>query len=231
MYAQEIRSMALVHYTRFERSLRRVAKKYGIGKSTLARWVAAMGACKPKKARSVGQKRLERLELVKAIESVVAMNPLATQASMLRELAKLNGMRLSQSSMSRMLRLSRFSRKRTRIFVTPATSQNPDTAALKRAFGNGTGNIVSVDEACFYLTDIPRYGYAKSGVRLRTRRDVPKKVRRLTLLMAISDTRVVGYEVIEGSCNSARYSAFIDGLDAPRESVILMDNAAFHPKP
>jgi transposase len=39
---------------------------------------------------------------------------------------------------------------------------------------------------------------------------------------------VVGYEVIEGSCNSAKYSAFIDGLDAPRESVILMDNAAFH---
>ena len=43
MYSIEFKARAVVHYCEFLKSLRRVAKHYNIGKSSLARWVAAWG--------------------------------------------------------------------------------------------------------------------------------------------------------------------------------------------
>jgi len=36
---EELKHRAVIHYARFERSLRKVAEHYGVGKSTLARWL------------------------------------------------------------------------------------------------------------------------------------------------------------------------------------------------
>ena len=43
MHSKEIKHKALIHYFHFTRSLRRVSRVYGVGKSTLGRWIKAEG--------------------------------------------------------------------------------------------------------------------------------------------------------------------------------------------
>jgi len=44
MYDQNKRHRAVIHYTYFLRSIRKVAKIYDVGKSTLSRWLRHSGA-------------------------------------------------------------------------------------------------------------------------------------------------------------------------------------------
>ncbi len=49
------------------------------------------------------------------------------------------------------------------------------------------------------------------------------------MLLAISNLRgIVGYAVKPGSFNTASFSQFINDIDAPAGSAILMDNVSFH---
>jgi hypothetical protein len=63
--------------------------------------------------------------------------------------------------------------------------------------------VISVDETCLYFHPRHRSGYSKRGSRLH----VPLHRRRhdkYTLLLAVSSSRVVGYQVLQGSANSSK---------------------------
>jgi hypothetical protein len=72
--------------------------------------------------------------------------------------------------------------------------------------------------------------YTKRGQPLKRRTEAAwgYRVRRVTLLMAISASRVVHYSIFDGSCNSARFAQFIASLPDNCPKHVLMDNVAFH---
>jgi hypothetical protein len=50
-----------------------------------------------------------------------------------------------------------------------------------------------------------------------------------TLLLAVSNSQVVGWRLLQGSANSASFSAFVTDLEvASHHRHVLMDNVAFH---
>jgi hypothetical protein len=71
-------------------------------------------------------------------------------------------------------------------------------------------------------------GYAMRGKRLH----VPLHARRhdkYTLLLAVSNARIVGYELLCGSANGQVYAKFVSQLDLDSQHThLLMDNVAFH---
>ena len=50
----------------------------------------------------------------------------------------------------------------------------------------------------------------------------------VSLLVAISKTGVVGFDIIKGACTGETFANFIRSLDAPPQSRILLDNASIH---
>jgi transposase len=91
----------------------------------------------------------------------------------------------------------------------------------------GAQRIISIDESSFYFNDTPRYGYSRRGTRCNVCVDVPKR-RRVTLLMAVANDQVLGYQLFNGSANKERFAAFLQTLDIASGDCLIMDNVAFH---
>jgi transposase len=59
----------------------------------------------------------------------------------------------------------------------------------------------------------------------------PRRHDKYTLLLAVSSSRVVGYQVLQGSANSQTYASFVSQLQMDhsyQHTHLLMDNVAFH---
>jgi transposase len=94
---------------------------------------------------------------------------------------------------------------------------------------DGAPEALAIDETCIYFEEAPRYGYALKGERCVFRRKQPQRTGKVTLLMAISERRgVVASKVVTGSVNAAIFASFVDGIDARRGSVAILDNVSFH---
>ena len=77
------------------------------------------------------------------------------------------------------------------------------------------------------MYDYPRYGYSKRGSPLRRAYNHTPRKRKITLYMAISKERIIGYKLTTVHGNSNDFTEFIKGLKL-QNSVLLMDNVAFH---
>ena len=106
------KNRAIVHYKYFLRSLRKVSVHYGVGKSTLARWLHERGIKKPIKR----QRRCNKLteEMNTFIESTVSSNPCHTAQDLSRLLQERFCMNVSRSTIARRLKSMQFSWKRLR---------------------------------------------------------------------------------------------------------------------
>jgi hypothetical protein len=73
-------------------------------------------------------------------------------------------------------------------------------------------NIVSIDETFFYY-DTPRYGYSPKGKRLTKILGKNPKQKKITLYMAISKERIVGYKISLSNGNSKDFIDFLKSLE------------------
>jgi len=135
---------------------------------------------------------------------------------------------MSVPSMQRYRQAAGISRKRLTRLTSPKFADPSVVRAVNAAVQRD--DVVSIDETAFYVKDCPRYGYALRGKRARLMLEKPVRgvFRRCTVLAALTKRGILDYTVIEGSCNQHSFSAFIQRLDMPSGSVVLMDNAGFH---
>jgi putative transposase len=73
----------------------------------------------------------------------------------------------------------------------------------------------------------PFLGYAPKGTRLKTVVHSHRQSK-WTLLAAVSNREVVGWDLFKGSCNSCIFQAFVNSLDMKGRRCLMMDNVAFH---
>lgn len=52
--------------------------------------------------------------------------------------------------------------------------------------------------------------------------------KKYTIVMAISKHRIVHYKILSSNCNLSAYKSFIEELQLPHETTLLMDNVQFH---
>ena len=90
-------------------------------------------------------------------------------------------------------------------------------------------SVVSIDETCFYSTDHSRYGYSLRGKRARVCVNRTSMSRtKVSLLLATTQERIIGFQVYTGTCNSSKFAQFIRSLPLTNGATLLMDNVAFH---
>ena len=218
----DTRYRAVVHYTRFHRSLRSVAKVYNVSKSSLQRWAHSSPAFK--KARPHHKLRTDIRD---CITQTLALNPFATAGEIALRIEKACGVHRSRSTVSRFISSCNFTRKKAY-----RVCDRDHSASAVQSFCNNyqsATNIVCVDEAGFYVGDFHRRGYAPRGRRLNVPH-APAQLRRtkITLLLAIGASGVVGYEILDHNCKKHDFVRFMERLNLAPGTSVVMDNIAFH---
>lgn len=226
MYPNDKKYKAIIHYMHFTRSLRGVSRVYGVGKSTLGRWVKAHAknnGCEYTRTSRVPMHRM----LSDKVGSILEQNPFFKGHQVVAELRS-QGIKASEATVCRSRRAAGYSRKRVRACFRPR-APTVDGAKEYLAALEEAPEALAIDETCVYVEEAPRYGYTRKGHRCFYRRKQPPRSGKVTLLMAISERRgVVASMVVKGSINSASFASFIGSLDAAPGSVAILDNVSFH---
>ena len=159
MHTLETRYKAVIHYTHFQKSLRHVSKLYGVSKSSLQRWLKQQGV---KKART--KKGIKR-EIRECITQKLTSNPFTTHRELSHHITKECNLVRSRRTLGRYVRQAGFSRK----VATRRVDYKHDPIKIKdfcNAFvkAQQTGNLISIDEAGFYVGDHQKKGWSKRGI-------------------------------------------------------------------
>ena len=193
------------------RSLRKTSRLLGASKSTIQRWIRHNPILrKQRSARKV------TAEAVKRIVDVLASNPFDTPASIASRIRDELGLCLSNSSVRFWIRRSGMSRKKASrpVHTTEVHDKRVAFAANYSAVYD-PDRVVSIDESSFYFDMKPSYGYCHRSRRLRVSSRPGGRVR-WSLLMAVSNERVIGWRLEKGSINSDIFAEFMSTLNSAR---------------
>lgn len=221
-YSADTRSIAVRAYLK-ARSLRKTAHMLGIGRSTISRWLRATPL--------IQKRRLARKftnDVMCTIVQKLKSDPFVTRDRLVREVIAKHGMHASRSGIGLAVRRCGFTRKRTFHRVMKPGLFFQQTAFCRHAVTVPSHNIVSIDESAFWFDMRPVYGYAPMGERLHTPSS-PHQHDHFSLVMAVSDQRVIGFEVRKGAFNGHAFASFLTTLRLDTHHThLLMDNAAIH---
>jgi transposase len=208
-------------------SYRKAALLYGVGKSTLQRWVASIGARALQVTRRSRRSRV--LESVTNLLHEVPFQKLLFNAANIRHSLMRLGVQASASTVWRALKRSGFTWKRTRMRCVPdlqafQANRLQFAESLKLLDPN---DVLSIDESSFDSHMAPLRGYSPRGSASVHPRQRPHR-QRVTLLAAISRQQVENWTIITGSSNTERFKHFVLGLAKCPQRYVILDNVAFH---
>lgn len=223
----ETRAKAVVHYSHFLRSYRRVARLYGVSKSSLQRWVSLRcAALHPK--RHPRQSRALLPQVHRVIRDALAQNPFTTPQALCQVVSSQCHLRRSRATLARWVHKAGFTRKKAFRCVR---ADHPPERVLEfcsRYLATQDPQLVSIDEAGFYLDDHPRFGYAPRGRRLNVAAQRTLRRAKLTLLMAVTPQGILSYKILQHNCKKPDFVQFLRQLPAPPGRTLILDNIAFH---
>lgn len=137
---------------------------------------------------------------------------------------------LSLSTICRTLKENNITHKR---YKTHVICKDPKIINQNRIdFSNNVDfnkfdDFICIDETSFCIDDFKKYGYSKSGKEIKRITKHSRNKQRLTLLSAISNNKIVKYEIHEGSIDGEKYKKFLRGK-VFKNKTVLQDNVRFH---
>ena len=114
MHPKSVKDRATVHYLHFLPSLRRVSRVYGVGKSTLGRWIKTSSAKVDKPASRVPLNR----KIAEMVGKITQNDPFCKWHQVLSQLRQ-QGIKASEATFSRARHVAGYSRKRVRACYLP----------------------------------------------------------------------------------------------------------------
>lgn len=205
------------------KSLRKTAHLLGASKSSIQRWIHNNPVMRRQRLA-----RKATADAVKRIVDVLSDNPFDTPSRIAERIRNDLGLSLSTSSVRFWMRRKGLSRKKASRPVHTAEVHDKRIAfATDYTSVYDPDRVVSIDESSFYFDMKPSHGYCHRSQRLR----VPSRPggrTRWSLLMAVSNERVVGWRLEKGSINGDIFADFISTLNTDDRDVLLMDNASIH---
>ncbi len=219
MISKHIRYQAIVHYKRFGGTMRRVAKEYGVSKSSVCRWVNLDSGCLDAKRARRARRSLVR-DIGDAVDVAMAANHHMTAIDLIRHIRDTVGTVVSESTISRCRRSRGLRYKRVQRSQS-STDVDPSHPFMTSDVYDGA---ITLDESSFVSIDRPSRGWAKGSERVG--KGAPKGRTRISLLLAIDANGVVAYDIRKGAYKSGTYAEFLKRL--PPNRTVVMDNCSIH---
>ena len=127
MYPLEVKYKAIIHYTHFMSSLRKVAKMYNVSKSTLHRWVkdaSSRPSTLPKRLQRQRRSKTKiREEVTECIRSTFQSNPFCSIPDLTQRISVACNLPRSARTVCRMVKNAGFSYKKA--FRTVSRQHEP----------------------------------------------------------------------------------------------------------
>jgi len=176
------------------------------------------------------KKKQTRNTIIKNIHNIIKAeidkNPFITSIELSKYVYKQLGMQVSNTTCWRSIKYNNYSFKRAKIHVSTPKNNKENINLFRDEYLNSK-NIISIDESFFYMIDRPKYGYSKKGKALKTNVFNNPKKKKVTLYMAISENKIVGFKITIQHGNSIDFLQFLKTLNL-QNNTLLMDNVAFH---
>lgn len=221
----DTRYRAVVHYDRFYRSLRGVAKIYNVSKSSVQRWVTK-GAIPIKKHRT---KKEIGIEIKQCIDSCLQSNPMLSPQQLCSKIKQSCSVNPSVNTVGRWLKRLDYTRKKIKRTVACKVDDKVVDAFCNSYKSTLEDDIICIDEAGFYVGDHNRYGYSKRGTNIKVSTASTLRRSRFTLVMAIGQSGIIHYEILPKSCKKLDFVDFIQRLPAcANGKTLVMDNLNSH---
>lgn len=226
VYPCNFKSAAVKAYE-YISSLRKVSKIFSVSISTLSRW---------NKARTHGTLFHKNTRYSKMSNTVVAFikqsvgnNPFMTRKVLKNMIYDVFGISASEALVGTVIKRCGFTRKKTRSrpckFADPHVVENFLSDFTKAVRLQKT--IVSIDETGFDDTSLPLMGYSSKGCRLVIKH--PRTSwKRMSTMAAVCTSGTIDFSMSDKPVNSEIFENFLSSLNLPKDSVLLLDNIAFH---
>lgn len=223
MYSKDFRNLALKLYQNLK-SLRKVSRIVNTSHSTVYRWLTCLS-----KPRKEIYKKLQRPDIIDAIILYISSKPFCSikdVKEMVRENFKINA---SNELMRLCILKNNFTKKRARYFSKPKNDEEKLEAFLsqRKIYVDEGRYFVSIDETSFGRNYLPAIGYAKKGERFYIKRPYAS-IKTCSVVSAVAINNPMVFYKKPGSFNTDSYCDFLETLNYPPRTVILMDNVRFH---
>lgn len=225
MYSQDLRSRACLFYLTEYQSLRKTAKAFLVGKSTISRWINDHPFARKVRA---SQKRNEHLS--QHILKELMAQPFHSIRT-LHQVLSSQGFRVSKGTIHRCVRGLRWTWKKISKLQLHSKDQKEREIEFIQYMKKYEGqNWISIDETCIWSDFMPLRGYAPQSKRLLPlKKNFIQQRKKYSVLMAISRNGVVHTFCKEGSIKGPDFVQFIRTIPPqPPGTVLVMDNASIH---
>jgi transposase len=216
-------------------SKRMFCKQHSIPKSTLDYWLHKYSNGTLFSEKKAGRPTIITDEILIFVDKYVSKRHNTTIQQVTRYLKTFKNIILSRTTIYKIMKQLKFVYKQ-KSFYTMSTKSNKkqtniDIKNKQKEYNDiGLDNIVSIDEVPFYREMVSLKGWGKQGKKL----NVQKKSiysQKHSIVMAITNNKVVAYDIIKGSLNGESYAEFLEEKLIPefnRPMHFLMDNVPFH---
>lgn len=226
MYPISIREIACRIYS-LVNSLRKTEFLVLVSKSSISRWVKSLHPSPYPRRNTITKTQV----VSQVIRDAIACNPLTPVCKIQESILKSLGVSVSKPLIYSILKSHGYTRKKARFCGRPSNQQVKSTEFVeKRDLYMSEGrHIVSIDETSFGRHSHNHVmGYAPKGVPLYISKKQPRTTTTSVAACVSKDGLVGSKTVHNGSFNTQTFLDFLESLDLPPGTVILMDNVKFH---
>lgn len=216
-------------------SKRLFCKQNNLPKSTLDYWLFKYSNNTLFVKTNVGRPTKITEEIKKIINNYVLKRHNITITQVVNYLKSYKKIVLCRTTIYKIMKLLNFVYKQKSFYtVSKKTSRKETNINIKnkqKEYNDiGLDNIVSIDEVPFYREMVSLKGWCKKGSKLRV---LKKSIysQKFSVVMAITNKKVITYDIIKGSLNGVKYAKFLESNLIPKLNKsmhFLMDNVPFH---
>jgi len=226
-YSLDLKQLVVNYAKKFKDSYRGLSNKFNIGKSTIHRWINHSS-----KTKNVVKHRIINVEILHFIKRSISQNPYATVKNLQLKINRKFNVDMSIGTIYNCFKICNIRRKRASVRICNRSLKElkqQRKELINKVNDIGQENIISIDETYIWEDRYLNYGRAIGNKKIvkYTKR---KHHRRYSVLMAVTNNKIIAYQTYSSSINSNVFGEFIKAniLNIYVGKYLLMDNVSFH---
>ena len=227
-----LKAKIILDYKQYIPSIRKVAEKYNVSKSTAHSWIVKDNNAKDLTFKRKEYKKREhpaKKEVMTCLNQTLQTRPFITMSEMSSLLKEKCGVTLSDRTVNRYSSEAGYTVKKAGVIVNHKHN-NVQVQSFCERFISAykDDNLYCIDEAGFYVGDHPRKGRSKRGTRLAVANTTTLRKTKFSFGMAISPKGIIATQVMTHNFKKPDFVRFFNEINLPNGAVILMDNLKAH---
>jgi transposase len=224
MYSIDLRKVTINVYNLLK-SLRKTGKICNISHTTVSRWLFNTD----RKSYKTNYENTKTYKVKEIIKTTILSNPFISLIKLKEIIKSVLKIEVSKELLRNAIKIHGYTKKKAKFFGNPSNLKEKTEKFIEfRDKYIKEGKIfVSIDETSFGRNGIIQKGYSLKGMPLKICKKNPR-ITTTSYLVACNSQKIINKLGIAGSFNTEKFYSFINNLNIPKGSVILLDNVAFH---